>query len=237
MRQIVPQLFVFDEIGDMVHAYLWEWEEGVSLIDTGAPTAADALTKALVENGYPLHRVRRIILTHGDADHMGSAAQLRRATGASVLCHTVEKDLIEHPSKRKPNALLLRPVFRVAALLPVLRAEPLTPDELVVDGQELPEGLTVVTTPGHTAGHISLLDRKRRILIAGDALSNRKGKLSLPPPMFTPDMKNAERSVWKLAKKYGDEIDVIVFGHGPPILSNGGARLKALASQIFASEI
>lgn len=237
MQQIVPQLFVFDEIGDMVHAYLWEWEGGVTLIDTGVPAAADTMIKALVNNGYPLHRVQRIILTHGDTDHMGSAAKLRRATGASILCHTVEKDLVEHPSRRKPGALLLRPVFRVAALLPTMRAEPVTPDELVVDGQELPEGLTVVTTPGHTAGHISLLDRKRRILIAGDALNNRKAKLSLPPSLFTPDMKNAERSVWKLAKKYGDEIDVIVFGHGPPILSNGGARLKAMASQIFASEV
>ncbi len=118
-----------------------------------------------------------------------------------------------------------------------MRSEPVTPDELVVDGQETPEGFTVITTPGHTAGHISLLDRKRRILIAGDALSNRKGKLAPPPAMFTPDMKNAQRSIWKLAKKYGDEIDVIVFGHGPPILSNGGARLKAMASQIFSSEV
>ena len=118
-----------------------------------------------------------------------------------------------------------------------MRSEPVTPDELVVDGQESPEGFTVITTPGHTPGHISLLDRKRRILIAGDALSNRKGKLAPPPAMFTPDMKNAQRSIWKLAKKYGDEIDVIVFGHGPPILSNGGARLKAMASQIFSSEV
>ena len=237
MQQIVPQLYVFDEIGDMVHAYLWEWEGGVTLIDTGVPSAGDTIIKALVDNGYPLHRVQRIILTHGDADHMGSAAKLKRATGAPVLCHAVEKDLVEHPWKRRPNALLLRPVFSLVAQLPMMKAEPVTPEELVVDGQELPEGLTVVTTPGHTSGHISLLDRKRRILIAGDALSNRKGKLAPPPAMFTPDMKNAERSVWKLAKKYGDEIDVIVFGHGPPILSNGGARLKAMASQIFASEV
>ncbi len=237
MQQIVPGLYVFDEIGDMVHAYLWEWADGVTLIDTGMPNAGDIIIKTLIANGYPLHRVQRIILTHGDADHMGSAAQLKRATGAPILCHTVEKVLLEHPWQRKPNALLLRPIFSAIAPLAGMRSKPVTPEELVVDGQELPEGLTVITTPGHTAGHISLLDRKRRILIAGDALSNRKGKLSPPAAMFTPDMKNAERSIWKLAKKYGDEIDLIVFGHGPPILSNGGARLKSMASQIFASEV
>ena len=209
----------------------------MTLIDTGLPSASETISRALVAKGYPLHRVQRIILTHGDADHMGSAAKLRRATGAPILCHTVEKDLVEHPWKRRPNALLLRPLFAVVRQFPLMKAEPVTPEEIVVDGQELPEGLTVITTPGHTAGHISLLDRKRRILIAGDALSNRKGKLAPPPGMFTPDMKNAERSIWKLAKKYGDEIDVIVFGHGPPILNNGGARLKAMASRIFASEV
>ena len=107
-------------------------------------------------------------------------------------------------------------------LAPQFNALPVTPDELYVDGQHTPEGFTVIHTPGHTPGHISLLHRDKRVLIVGDALNNRGGKLQLPPPLFTPDMKNAERSVWKLAKKYGDEIDVVVFGHGDPIPANGG---------------
>ena len=92
-------------------------------------------------------------------------------------------------------------------------------------------------TPGHTAGHIALLHRERRILIAGDCLNNRGGKLRVPRHLFTPDLKNARRSVWKLAKKHGDEIETIVFGHGEPILNNGGARIKALASQLFSTEV
>ena len=111
------------------------------------------------------------------------------------------------------------------------------PDELYVDGQQTPEGFTVIHTPGHTPGHISLLHRDKRVLIAGDALNNRGGKLQLPPPLFTPDMKNAERSVWKLAKKYGEDFDVIVFGHGPPILQNGGRKVQSLVTQIFSSEV
>lgn len=237
MKQIVPNLYVFDEIGEMVHAYLWEWSEGVTLIDTGVPSSAEPIQRALVANGYPLHRVKRIILTHCDVDHMGSAAALKRATGAPVACHTVEKDWVEHPNKRTPSSILLRPVFRLISLAPGLHSEPVTPDELLVDGQELPEGLTVVTTPGHTPGHISLIQRERRILIAGDCLGNRGGKLAVPGALFTPDMKNAQRSVWKLAKKYGDEIDVAVFGHGPPIEGNAGPRIKSLASQIFSSEV
>lgn len=237
MKQIVPNLYVLDELGSMVHCYLWEWEQGVTLIDTGVPGGTQKITAALTANGWPLHKMRRLIVTHGDADHMGNAAELKRATGAPVACHTVEKVLLEKPSLRKPNSLLLKPIFSVVSLLPPMRTEAVVPDELLVDGQELPEGFTVVHTPGHTAGHISLLHRERRILIVGDALGNRGGKLGLPVALFTPDMKNAQRSVWKLAKKYGDEIDVVVFGHGEPILSNGGARIKSYASVIFSSEM
>lgn len=237
MKQIVPSLYVFDEIGETVHAYLWEWEGGATLIDTGMPSAAAPIERALVANGYPLHQVKRIIITHCDVDHMGSAAALRKATGASVACHTVEKAWLEEPTKRGPSSMLLRPVYRLVTLIPAMGAKPVTADELLIDGQELPEGFTVIHTPGHTPGHISLLHRSRRLLIAGDCLNNRKGKLAVPPPIFTPDMKNAQRSVWKLAKKHGDEIDTIVFGHGDPVLNNGGARIKALATQIFSSEI
>jgi hypothetical protein len=50
-------------------------------------------------------------------------------------------------------------------------------------------------------------------------------------------MSNAQRSIWKLAKKYGDDYETVVFGHGPAIMSNGGKKVKALASQVFSAEV
>jgi glyoxylase-like metal-dependent hydrolase (beta-lactamase superfamily II) len=237
MKQIIPGLWEIDEIGEMVHCYLWEWAGGLTLIDTGMPTNAHAILDALTAKGYALHNVRRIIVTHGDADHAGSAAKLKRATGAVVGCHSVEKVLLEHPSKRVPASLVLRPLFAVLRLAPQFNVLPVTPDELYVDGQQTPEGFTVIHTPGHTPGHISLLHREKRLLIAGDALNNRNGKLQLPPPLFTPDMTNAQRSVWKLAKKYGEDFDVIVFGHGAPVLQNGGRKIQSLVTQLFSTAV
>lgn len=242
MQEIVPGLWDVDEIesGVGVHVYLWRWANGVTIIDTGTPGNADKILAAVANLGLQPADVARIIITHGDADHTGSLKALKRATGAPVVCHTVEKEFLEHPNRRKPArtplGLLMRPLFAVAMLLPQFRVEPLVPDRTHVDGDKLPEGFTIIHTPGHTPGHISLLHPERRILIAGDALHNRGGKLGAPLPLFTPDMENAHGSIWKLAKKYSEEIDTIVCGHGDPIVSGGGPRLQGLVDTIFEAE-
>ncbi|MDQ3249945.1 MAG: MBL fold metallo-hydrolase [Chloroflexota bacterium] len=237
MRQIIPNLFEIDEIGERVHCYLWVWQAGITLIDTGFPGDAETILAAIVKQGYALHNLRRIIITHVDLDHTGGLAVIKKATGARVACHTVEKALLEQPSRRQAAAWWLRPLLGVVSLFPGYHHPPVTPDELLVDGQQLPEGFTVIHTPGHTPGHISLLHKEKRFLITGDALSNRNNTLRDPIALFTPDVKNAQRSIWKLAKKYGDDFEVVAFGHGPPLLQNGGKRIKGLVSQIFSADV
>ncbi len=237
MKQIIPGLWDFDEITPSVHCYLWEWREGYTLIDTGFPKDARAILDALAQQHIPFHAVRRIIVTHADLDHTGGLAQMKRATQAQVVCHAVEKEFLEHPSRRLPAAWYLRVPYWLATFAPGFPMTPVTPDDLVVDGQELPEGFTVVHTPGHTPGHMALLHRGRRLLIAGDALSNRGGKLPPPTRIYTPDTQNSLRSIWKVAKRYGDEFETVVFGHGPPLENNGGKRVKGLASELFSAEV
>ena len=238
MKQIIPGLWEINEIGDDVHCYVWEWADGVTLIDAGFPTDAATILNALTTHGYALHQVQRIIVTHVDVDHSGGLAALKRATRAPIACHAVEKKFLENPKLRQPAAYYLRPAYWfLTSFTSKYRMRAVVPDELLVDGQSLPEGFTVIHTPGHTPGHISLLHKEKRLLITGDALSNRDGQLRQPIHLYTPDERNTIRSIWKLAKKYGNDYDAIVFGHGPPILQNGGKRITALASQIFSQEI
>jgi len=237
MREIIKGLWQIDEIGDDVHCFMWEWREGVTLIDTGYPGKAETILAALRQQGYAPHNVRRIIITHADLDHSGSARQLQRATGAPIACHTVEKIYLEQPRRRQAAALYLRPILWLLSWLPNFSPEPVTPTQLLVDGQTLPEGFMVIHTPGHTPGHIALLHKTNRFLISGDALVNTRNKLRPNLGPVTPDSYNARRSVWWLAKKHGDDFETIVFGHGPAILQNGGKRVKALASRIFSTEI
>lgn len=237
MKQIIPKLWQFDEIGPFVNCYLWQWAGGITLIDAGFPKDARVILDALRQNGYPLHSVRRIITTHVDLDHTGGLAALQRATQAPVACHAVEREFMVQPARRQPAAWYMRPPYWLLTATPGYQMRPVVPSELLVDGQELPEGFTVIHTPGHTPGHICLLHKERRLLITGDVLSNRGGKLRKAHFLYTPDMPNALRSVWRLAKQHGDAFETMAFGHGPPILQNGGKRVKGLASKVFAREI
>ncbi|MBX3000514.1 MAG: MBL fold metallo-hydrolase [Caldilineaceae bacterium] len=240
MREILPGLWDIDEIGSMVHCYLWQWQEGITLIDMGMPGNAEKILAAATQLGYEPQDVKRLIVTHADIDHVGSLKALKRATGAPIACHTVERTLLAHPERRTPArtplGMVITPLFALARLAPALRVEPILPDELYVDGDKLPEGFTLIHTPGHTPGHISLLHAEKRFLIAGDALHRRGGVLAAPPSLFTPDMENAHRSIWKLWKKYGEEYNTIVFGHGEPLQGNIAAEMKRLVDQLFAAE-
>ena len=71
-----------------------------------------------------------------------------------MVCHAVEKELLEHPNRRLLGSALLG---RDDAAQPVacLPSDAGHPQELVVDG-DTAEGFTVIHTPGH-AGHIALL--------------------------------------------------------------------------------
>src|SRR5262245_41999603 len=60
-------------------------------------------------------------------------------------------------------------------------------------------GLRVIATPGHTAGHLSLLATHDHVLLIGDLVGNQNGQLTRPPKPFTADPAEAERSLHKVS--------------------------------------
>ncbi|WP_027341312.1 MBL fold metallo-hydrolase [Hamadaea tsunoensis] len=60
-------------------------------------------------------------------------------------------------------------------------------------------GLRVIATPGHTAGHLSLLATDDHALLAGDLVGTRNGSLTRAPEQFTADPVEAERSLHMLS--------------------------------------
>jgi glyoxylase-like metal-dependent hydrolase (beta-lactamase superfamily II) len=92
--------------------------------------------------------------------------------------------------------------------------------EEVVDGQllEIGGGLEVIHTPGHTPGHVALLQRNSGVLVTGDSIFNVRAMRWSPKALCT-DFRLTTQTATRLA-----EVDykIAAFTHGPEI--RDGAR-------------
>jgi glyoxylase-like metal-dependent hydrolase (beta-lactamase superfamily II) len=207
-------------------------QNGNTLVDAGLPNQTEAISAALVEAGIGVGDLRRIIFTHQDLDHVGSGAALVRQSDARVLAHPADAPYIEgsqRPLKPSPEMLEQRPQMREV----LERLEPVGIDEYVEDGTrlDLAGGTRVISTPGHTPGHISLYVERSKVLIAGDALTAERGSLNGPNPSMTLEMRTAIQSVRRLADL---EIDTIICYHGGVVSEDANGQLRRVIQEASA---
>jgi glyoxylase-like metal-dependent hydrolase (beta-lactamase superfamily II) len=180
-----------------VSAYVLVRGNEAAVVDTGVEGSADAIGEVLDAAGPGWAGVRHVVLTHHHGDHAGSlGAVLERAASATGYIGAADLEKVTSP-------------------------RPLT---AVEDGDEV-FGLTVVGTPGHTAGHVSVLDPETGVLVGGDAMNNTDG-LAGANPRFTEDMDDAAASLRTVA---GLDVRTVLFGHGEPLESDAAAQIRALA--------
>jgi len=228
--EVVPGLHWVDSIWD-TKVYLLLDEERPVVIDAAMPGRAGAVWRHLEALGYAPEAVRAIWLTHGDIDHMGSVAALRERSGAHVVAHRADAPLVNGTAARQLGPLPLAGIYRRifnTAVRSLLRYRPTEVDRPVEDGDTLGEW-QVIHTPGHTAGSASFYHPERKVIIVGDALNHRRGRLGAPPPVFTPDMAQAHASIQKIASL---DFEVCCFGHGPPLRENAAERVRAFAGSL-----
>jgi glyoxylase-like metal-dependent hydrolase (beta-lactamase superfamily II) len=199
-------------------------ENGNTLVDAGLPDQEEAIGAALADAGTGVEHLGRIIFTHQDLDHIGSGAALVRRSGATVMANFADAPYIDgnlRPLKLSPEMLERRPQMREL----LERLEPVRVDELLEDGArlDLAGGTTVVFTPGHTPGHVSLYLDRSKVLVAGDALTSEEGYLNGPNLSMTLDIPTALQSVKKLAAL---EVDTIVCYHGGVVSDDATGQLQ-----------
>jgi glyoxylase-like metal-dependent hydrolase (beta-lactamase superfamily II) len=203
--------------------YVWRDNDSITLIDTGSPgSGAEILTV--------LPGLDRIVLTHGHVDHTGSAAELHDATGALVFAGADDAAVIRGEAAMPP------PVFedweipiyeRVSADLPDVAA-PVPVDRELHDGDVLDfgGGAEILSIPGHTEGSIAIHLPQHGVLFTGDTVAN-VGTVMLGT--FNQDRARTVASFQRLAAL---DAETACFGHGEPIASGAGARIREIAEQL-----
>jgi glyoxylase-like metal-dependent hydrolase (beta-lactamase superfamily II) len=231
LSAIAPGVFVLTAYGSRV--FLLRGGEHLALVDTGRRGGARRILRTVTEAGYRPDDLSLLVITHHHLDHIGSLAALRASTGAKVAAHRLEAPLIAG-DKPLPNPFQLPILARAMQPLVALGQPKAAPvDVLLEEGDALP-GLPdwqVLHTPGHTPGSICLWRSKDGVLVAGDALEYRRGRLTQPSRLFTADMDQAKASIARLARL---DVNVLCLSHFSPLTDAVGILMRALASSLSA---
>ena len=223
-KLVVEDLYL---LPGLVNVYLMRTVDGYALIDTGFPRSAEKILNAIKALAIDPAEINHIVLTHGHPDHIGSAAALKQATGATVYAHALEAPVIQagkglfrkaHASPGLRNWMMTQILLRI-----ITKVEPTGVDRFIADGESLPfdKDLVAVHIPGHCAGQLAFLWKKHGgVLFTADACINQKGM------RLTAAVEDLEETRRSLARLAGFTFNTACFGHGDPILQGADAAFR-----------
>ncbi|MEK6851538.1 MAG: MBL fold metallo-hydrolase [Candidatus Thermoplasmatota archaeon] len=185
------------------------------LVDTGVDEGAKDILTYVKKIGHAARDIGSIVITHTHPDHVSGLAAIKaQAPNARVAAHRDDADYVAR-TKTYPGP-------------PGAQRHKAVPVDVRLEDSQTYEGFLVIHTPGHTPGHIALLGKERKVLVAGDSLNHEKG-LGPMPDAYNIDPRAHRQSIKKLADY---EFEVVLFGHGGPIMKGGASQVKALAAKL-----
>lgn len=198
-----------------INCYLIESADGLVLVDAGLPLLEQPILDKMAEIGRD--DLRLIFITHAHIDHYGSAADLRRRTGALIAVHRADAEMMAQGATVLGSVRHLP--YEVSDVVlpwlePMLTIEPTPADVLLADGDRLDDyGIDafVMHTPGHTPGSASLIVEDR-IAFVGDLIAMRQQAQA--QSSFADDWRVLAESLARL-QEYAPELLFTGHGHRP----------------------
>ena len=145
--------------------------------------------------------VKAVINTHAHVDHIGALKEIKNAYNPEIMLHNLELPILHTASK-------------MGRLFGVSIEQPPEPDRFLCDGDQICCGditLTVIETPGHSPGGISLVSSDGKYCFAGDTLfAGSIGRTDLPGGDYNTLIQSIKTRLIPL----GDDVRVLP-GHGP----------------------
>ena len=200
-------------------------EDGHILINTGLEDSTPLIRENIESLGFQLEDVQILLQMQSHWDHTAALAEIKQLTGAAMWATEADAPVLEDGGFSDPH-FGGRESFA-----------PVTVDKIIADGEVIELGdirLTVMDTPGHTAGSSSYLMRVREdgrdysVAIANMGTINPGKKLIVEPtyPGVSDDFASTFRNQKALT------VDVWVAAHG----SQYGLHDKYEAGQAYSPE-
>src|SRR4051812_1956753 len=216
---VTPNLFQLTRMR-FVNAYLVREDDGFTLVDTTTGGAADDLLAAARQADGA---IRRIALTHGHGDHVGSLDALKERLGDAVEILMPELDARIHAGETVVEG-------KVPGSWPKVKTTP----DVRLNGGDRVGSLEVVPAPGHTPGHVAFVDTRDRSLIAGDTFTSY-GRVAVSNHYYW-RFPLAAMATWDKGVDVQSARDLraldpagLVVGHGPAVRSPATAMDRAIA--------
>lgn len=192
-----------------------------TLVDAGWPGDEATVRAGLDDIGLGPEDIDRVLLTHYDADHVGTLARLTPDLDAPIFVHHEEVPYVAGerlpPWTARNGIEALHRLYYRRLDLPDLPIRP------VRDGDEF-GAFRVYHAPGHTPGHVVYVHEGLDAVFLGDLAFVAGGSLR-PSGRFTSyDDQQVEESIRTLLDRV-PRFGFVCPGHGPPF-EDGRDRLR-----------
>ncbi len=206
MRQLFDDVFLLEgQVGTRpIYLPVLRGKEGVLLLDTGCAEHVDNLIlPGFATLDVQSDDLRFVISTHPDLDHVGGNAGIKRWSPRALLCcGDADRKMIDDPSelfRHRYDAYRQYGVFYPEETAINIRRAlgEAQPVDLTLRGGERIRlssdwEVEVLHLPGHSKGHLGILDTRNRVLFGGDAIQGSvyldvTGKPALCPTYLYPE--------------------------------------------------
>jgi glyoxylase-like metal-dependent hydrolase (beta-lactamase superfamily II) len=219
-------------------------DDGIVLLDSGVSGTPETSVRAeLAEAGLRVEDVSLVVNSHAHPDHMGGNASLHAIADPRFAAPAAEATWLEDNElllselwEPNPDALVLSEQER--AEIRQLLGDRVRIDHLLRDGDPLPVAgtrLTVVTTSGHSPGHIAVHDVDRRVLFTFDDVQGSGVPIAHSDVLLAPLYHDVERYRSGLQALRRLDFDVLVPAHGDH-LDTGAAIRRIDESLAFVDQ-
>jgi glyoxylase-like metal-dependent hydrolase (beta-lactamase superfamily II) len=224
-----------------VNIYMVASDDHWVLIDAGLKGSAGQIRR-MADELFGGIAPEAILLTHGHFDHRGAVEDLLQTWPVPVYAHTMELPyLTGRASYPPPDPTTGGGLMSLLSFMYPKKAADFRPFIKAFKSESAPHlpEWEIVSTPGHSPGHVSFFRRSDRVLIAGDAFVTTRQESAMatlssltivsgPPKYFTYD--------WNIARDSVNKLEALIpriaaTGHGKPMRDDALTEgLKQLTS-------